>query len=656
MRSDFCVALPVLLLVPALAACRQTPAPHGGEIHRASGPNVILVLTDDQGYADVGCYGARGFETPHLDRMAAEGVRFTDFHVSQAVCSASRAALLTGCYSERVSIQGALGPGARVGLNPAEETIAELLKERGYATGAFGKWHLGHHEPFLPTRQGFDEYFGLPYSNDMWPVDYDGRPLDGRSVRKSGYPPLRLVEGEAMEEEVRTLADQAQLTNRYTERALRFIEENQDGPFFLYLAHSMPHVPLGAPLRLGGRSEQGAYGDVISEIDDSMGRIFAALEEYGLSDDTLVIFTSDNGPWLRYGNHAGSAGSLREGKATMWEGGTRVPCIVRWPARIPAGRVCDGLASTIDLLPTIAAFTGARLPEREIDGVSLARLLEARTELSPRRTFYYYYGGRLTGVRHDRYKLVFPHRYPTTLDAPPGKDGYPGTQPERMSGLELYDLVSDRGETIDIAGERPELVRELELLADEARRSLGDRLHKVRGRGVRPAGRLGPLRKSPVRHLALERAVRLTRDPDPKYAAEGGATLVDGRLGSEDFTDGRWLGYQGEDFEAHLDLGESSGVRRVACSFLRSQASWIFLPESIEIAVSLDGSAFDVLAGFENQLVPDHAQETKTFAAAFELRDARHVRVRASGSGTCPDWHPGTGRPSWIFVDEIVVE
>ncbi|MFH2001275.1 MAG: sulfatase, partial [Planctomycetota bacterium] len=314
-------------------------------------PNIVLVFTDDLGYGDVGVYGAKGFKTPHLDRLASEGMRFTDFYASQAVCSASRASLLTGCYAERVSIQGALSTGAQVGLNPEETTMAEMLKKQGYATGIFGKWHLGHHKEFLPLQHGFDEYLGLPYSNDMWPVDYDGCPVgDGH---KAHYPPLPLIEGNDRVAIIATLEDQATLTSRYTEGALGFIEKHRAQPFFLYLAHSMPHVPLGVSTPFRGSSEQGMFGDVIQEIDDSVGRIMAALEQWELRDNTLVIFTSDNGPWLNFGNHAGSTGLLREGKGTAFEGGPRVPAIMRWPGRIPAGSTCEKMASTLDLLPTL---------------------------------------------------------------------------------------------------------------------------------------------------------------------------------------------------------------------------------------------------------------------------------------------------------------
>jgi len=450
-------------------------------------PNIVIILTDDLGYADVGCFGARGFATPNLDRMAAEGMKFTSFYVSQAVCSASRASLLTGCYSERVSVQGALGPQSRIGLNPEEETIAELLKKRGYATAIFGKWHLGHHKEFLPLQQGFDEYFGLPYSNDMWPMNYDGTPA--AKGAKSAYPPLPLIEGNENAGEVRTLEDQDKLTTLYTERAVRFIEKNKERPFFLYVPHSMPHVPLGVSEKFRGKSAQGMYGDVITEIDWSVGEILKALFKHGLEGHTLVIFTSDNGPWLNFGNHAGSALPLREGKGTMWEGGARVPCIMRWPGRIPAGGECQEMAATIDLLPTIAAVTGAPLPEKPIDGVNLLPLLEGKRNADPRDHYLYYYGGELQAVRQGKWKLHFPHKYRSYLGVEPGQNGNPGPYASGQTGLELYDLEHDIGETKNVATRHPEVVEQLKALAERARLELGDSLTQTKGRGVRPPGR-----------------------------------------------------------------------------------------------------------------------------------------------------------------------
>ncbi len=256
-------------------------------------PNVVIIFTDDQGYADVGCYGAAGFETPNLDKLATEGMRFTDFYASQAVCSASRSSLLTGCYAERVGIDGALMPNSKKGLNPDEETIADLLKKKGYATAIFGKWHLGNDTAFLPYQQGFDEYYGLPYSNDMWPVKYDGTP--DTSARKRNYPKLYLIDGKDKVEEIATLEDQSTLTTRYTEKAVDFIDRNKDSRFFLYVPHSMPHVPIAVSDKFKGKSENGLYGDVIMEIDWSVGQIMKALKDAGIEDNTIVIFTTDNG-------------------------------------------------------------------------------------------------------------------------------------------------------------------------------------------------------------------------------------------------------------------------------------------------------------------------------------------------------------------------
>jgi arylsulfatase len=419
--------------------------------------------------------------------MGKDGVRFSDFYVSQAVCSASRVSLMTGCYSNRVSILGALFPDDNYGLNPQEDTIADVLRKKGYTSGIFGKWHLGHHKDFLPLAQGFDEYLGLPYSNDMWPVGFDGKPAT--EGHRAKMPPLPLIDGSEKVDEIRNLEDQSTLTTRYTERAVKFIEKNKDKPFFLYVPHSMPHVPLGVSDKFKGKSEQGMYGDVIMEIDWSVGQILKSLRENGLDDNTLVIFASDNGPWLNYGNHAGSAFPLREGKMTMFDGGARVPCIMRWPGKIKPDTVCEKMASTIDLLPTIAGIAGAPLPEKKIDGVSILPLLKGKNE-NPRDVFYFYYGNALQAIRQGRWKLHFPYSYRSYKGVEPGKNGYPGSRIDRTTELELYDLKNDISERNNVIDQHGDVVRRLEKLAEKARRELGDSLTKRKGQEIRPAGKL----------------------------------------------------------------------------------------------------------------------------------------------------------------------
>lgn len=442
----------------------------------AAPPNVVLIFADDLGYADVGAFGAAGYATPNIDRLATEGVKFTDFYVAQAVCSASRAALLTGCYSNRVGISGALGPGAKIGLAPAERTLGELFKSHGYATAIFGKWHLGDAANLLPTRQGFDVYFGLPYSNDMWP----------KHPTAKNFPPLPLFEMEKIREHN---PDQTQLTTWYTERAVQFIEANQKQPFFLYLPHSMPHVPLFVSEKHAGKTERGLFGDVITEIDWSVGQVLATLERLKLDDRTLVIFTSDNGPWLSYGNHAGSAKPLREGKGTSFEGGVRVPAVMRWPGKIPAQTVCREPAMTIDLFPTLAALLDDQTPaDRKLDGRDIRPLIFGEPGAkSPHDALYFYWGDRLEAVRSGRWKLHFPHDY-RSLVGPAGQDGLPGGYQQRKIGRELFDLETDPGETQDVAAEHAEIVKELDVLANLMREDLGDSATGAKGSGRRPAG------------------------------------------------------------------------------------------------------------------------------------------------------------------------
>ncbi len=495
-RRDFLKALGAGTAALGLGACAGPAGVAPGRGKRKDLPNFVVIFTDDQGWADVGVFGAEGFETPNLDRMAAEGMKFTTFYVPQGVCSASRAGLLTGCYPKRVGIAAALMPWSKIGLNPKEVTIAEMLKPRGYVSGIFGKWHLGSRKKFLPLQQGFDEYFGLPYSNDMWPVDYDGRHLTkenpGKKPWKLRYPELPLIEGNEKVGEIRTLEDQAKLTTLYTEHAVRFIEKHKDRPFFLYLAHSMPHVPLGVSKKFKGKSKQGMYGDVIMEIDWSVGQVLETLKRCGLDEKTLVIFTSDNGPWLNFGNWAGSAGPLREGKGTIWDGGVREPCIMRWPGKIPAGTVCDKMASTIDLFPTFAFLAGAKLPDHKIDGVNIWPLMAGVPGAEPRKEYAFYYptrrGWQLQAVRKGKWKLHFPHPYRSYEGMPRGRDGWPGPTKTRRTPLVLYDMEADIRERVDLSKKYPRVVEELKALGEKFREDLGDIGRK--GKGCRPPGRI----------------------------------------------------------------------------------------------------------------------------------------------------------------------
>jgi arylsulfatase A len=476
------LSLPRAAILAALALAPVAPL-RAADTPRL--PNVVIVFTDDQGYGDLGCYGAKGFETPNIDRLAKEGVRFTDFHVSQPVCSASRCSLLTGCYANRLGIHGALGPNARHGIHADETTIAEVCKSKGYATGMVGKWHLGHHPQFLPTRHGFDSYLGLPYSNDMWPHHPE--------AKKGSYPNLPLIDGEKVINDDVTPEDQAKLTTMYTERAVKFIADNKAKPFFLYVAHSMPHVPLYVNDKFKGKSKAGLYGDVIMEIDWSVGEILKALDDAKVADNTLVIFTCDNGPWLSYGNHAGSSGGLREGKGTVWEGGVREPLVARWPGKIPAGSVCREPAMTIDILPTVAKIVGAELPKLKIDGLDIGPLLRGEPDAKcPHEAYFHYYNtGELQAVRSGKWKLMLPHTYRTMEGQPEGKDGKPGKYKQvKIEKPELYDLAADVAESKDVAATNPEVVKKLLALANAARDDLGDSLTKKVGKNVREPGRL----------------------------------------------------------------------------------------------------------------------------------------------------------------------
>lgn len=457
-----------------------------GNSEQAKLPNVVVIFTDDQGYQDLGCFGSPNIKTPNIDRMAAEGAKFTNFYVSQPVCSASRASLLTGCYANRVGVHGAFFPSVGKGLHPDEETIAEILKPLGYATGIFGKWHLGSEKELLPTRQGFDEYFGIPYSNDMWP----NHPAQGTAF---DFPILPLIDGEAV---VDTLHEQSMLTTRLTERAVSFINKNKDSPFFLYVPHPMPHVPLFASDKFKGKSAAGIYGDVIEEIDWSTGQILDAIKKNGLDENTLVIFTSDNGPWLNYGTHSGVALPLREGKGTALEGGVRVPCVMRWPDKIAQGQVINKPAMTIDILPTIAKATGAKLPAKKIDGADISYLMidkQLNKQQHHEAYYFYYKQNELHGILSGdgRWKLYLPHTYRSINGRVGTSDGLPIKYDyDNKMTLELYDLENDISETKNVASQNKAVVDKLLMHAEEARKELGDNLTERVGEENRSVGLL----------------------------------------------------------------------------------------------------------------------------------------------------------------------
>lgn len=447
------IVLPFLLI--GVVACSKN------QYEANPKPNVIIIFTDDQGYADLGCYGAKGFKTPNLDNMAVEGMRFTNFYSASPVCSPSRAALLTGSYPVRVGVPSVLYPVSPTGLDPSEITIAEILKQQGYATACVGKWHLGDHPTMMPTNQGFDEYFGIPYSNDMWPWRNDYKK---ESPRYEHYPDLPLYLNEKV---VENNPDQNEITKRYTEYAVNFIQQNKDTPFFLYFPHSMPHIPLGVSEKFESKTEYGRYGDVIEEIDWSVGEIFKTLKENNLDNNTLVIFTSDNGPWLPYGNHAGKAFPLREGKSTTFEGGMRVPCIMRWPNKIPVESVMNEIATTMDLLPTIAQLTGNKIPDdRVIDGKDIWHLISGdKKKETEERALFYYRQSTLQAVRSGIWKLHFPHQYRHQANAP-GEDGKAAGQFDAAIGLSLFNLEDDIGEKNNVAEKYPNIVKRLTELAD----------------------------------------------------------------------------------------------------------------------------------------------------------------------------------------------
>ena len=616
-------------------------------------PNIIIIFTDDQGYGDVGCYGAVGFETPNLDAMAEDGIRFTDFYVSQAVCSASRASLMTGSYSERVGVQGALLPWDLKGLDPKTETIAKMLKRQGYTNAVFGKWHLGHTEKYLPLQNGFDEYAGLICSNDMWPVDYDGKLLTGK--KRSYYPTMFFWEGNEPIAKIETLQDQGSITIQITDRAVDFIQRNKNNPFFLYVPHSMPHQPIAVSEKFAGKSELGLYGDVMMEIDWSLGKILKSLQENGIDQNTLVIFASDNGPALNFGKWGGSAGPLREGKGTMWEGGARVPCIMRWPEKIKPNQVISNIAGTIDILPTISEIVGEKEIKDKIDGVSIMPILDGVPGVNPRNELFYFYGEKLFAVRKGNWKLVFPHEHRSYVNVEPGENLHPGPYGKGTAGLELYDLKYDIGETTDLAAQFPEIVKDLEKLGESARATLGDKLIDRIGSEAYTTICGSPPSLVKLDHSAIEKKLTLVNNAHKKYSGESIDALVNGLGGTTNFRDASWQGFEAEDVVATIDLGKVQKVKSIEARFLQDQVVWIFLPQKVEIEHSIDGHNFESLYEYYPNNEFSFIQKIFEYKAEPKDLESRFIRVKGLNLNKCPDYHPGAGRPCWVFSDEILI-
>ena len=422
---------------------------------QAAKPNFVIIFADDQGYGDLSCFGSKTIDTPNIDRIGKEGRKFTSFMVASPVCTPSRAALLTGCYPKRVGMhQHVLFPSSTKGLNPNEHTIADHLKGQGYATACFGKWHLGHHKEVLPTSNGFDTYFGIPYSNDMNHPDNKGKPRGGWQGMDILWndPKSTLTKWKTPlfedEEIIEVPVDQRTITRRCTQKSIDFIKANKDKPFFVYLPHSMPHIPLYVPDEIRDPDPKNAYINTIEHIDSEVGRLLKTLDDLKLVDNTYVIYTTDNGPWLQFRHHGGSAGPLREGKGTTFEGGQRVPCVMRGPG-IPAGTVCDELTGTIDVLPTIAALTGKPLPAKhKVDGLDASGLWKGTAKKSPRKEFLHYTSrGDLEGIRSGNWKLLV--KKPRRNNAAKGQ-------------FHLFDLANDMGEKNNLAEAKTEIVKDLQ--------------------------------------------------------------------------------------------------------------------------------------------------------------------------------------------------
>jgi arylsulfatase len=581
-----------------------------------SKPNIILFFCDDLGYGDLGVYGHPTIKTPNLDRMAAQGLKFTNFYSGSPACTASRYALLTGRYPIRSGFPWVLYPNSSRGIHPNEWTLAEGLKAGGYATGCFGKWHLGTtKKEYLPLQNGFDEYLGLPYSNDMIP------PI---------HPEIALMDGN---DTLELSPDQTTLTRRYTERAIEFIQKKKGAPFFVYLPYAMPHLPLHPGAEFVGKSKRGTYGDVVEEIDWSVGEIWKKVEELGMAENTLLVFTSDNGPWIIKNEKGGSSGLFRDGKGSTWEGGMRVPAIAYWKGKIEEGSVCQYPSSTLDLYHSFLKISGQSLPENIVDGKDVSDWLSGgMTDAEAAEKPYFFYGPRkLHAVRKGAWKL---HIHTSSQT---GKDYFEGKLPL------LFNIENDPSEQYELSESHPEIVEDLMNEIEAHLKNVEDNPNFFEQERL----------KQKINHFAVGKSVEFLSPLSQKYNSP--TALTDGVKESADFYS--YLpGIQEKDFEFVIDLEEEKTLKKIEIGFIQLVNNWIFLPEYVDFFISANGTNWEKMGTQTHEIELKEAQTVKYFTQEIPEKEARFIKVIAKNIGKCPEWHTGANQGAWLFSDEVLVE
>ena len=601
----------LLLVFVLLQNCNSS-----NEIENAS-PNIIVLFADDLGYGDLGVYGHPTIRTPNLDAMAAKGMKFTNFYSGSPACTASRYALLTGRYPIRSGFQWVLYPNSSRGIHPNEYTLAEGMKDAGYATACFGKWHLGTtKKEYLPLQNGFDEYFGLPYSNDMIPPLWNDIPL---------------LEGN---DTISVNPDQRTLTKKYTERTIDFITKHSRDPFFIYVPYAMPHLPLHPGEAFAGKSLRGTYGDVVEELDWSVGKILKSLKTNNLSKNTLVIFVSDNGPWIIKNEEGGSSGLLRDGKGSTWEGGMRVPMIAHWEGKIAPAILNTQPTSTLDLYTSLLKLVGQEIPKETIyDGKDISNLfLGTASEKIEEEPFFFYGPKKLHAIRKGKWKL---HVHTSSQTK---RQYFEGKTPL------LFNINEDPSEKYDLAEKFPEIVNGLLQEIESHKSEINaqpDFFQKER-------------LASRKEHLGFEKKVTLKNPPHYNYNNTN--TLTDG------FTEGAdrfrtLMGFEGDNLEAIIDLDNEKTVKEIKIGFLQNQPSWIFFPKKVDFLISQNGKDFEKIDTQEiDANLVDKMSSVFYFATKEKTeRKTRYIKVIAYSQGKCPEGHDGAGKNCWIFADEIIV-